>query len=111
MSNNFWNEDEDQKKISDITNIPNKAIDLSDKNSKNGIAQLFLTIIELIRQLMEKQAMRRVENNSLDEEQIEKLGATFMNLKQEIDKLKAYFNLEDNDLDVDLGAIGHLIEN
>jgi hypothetical protein len=54
---------------------------------------------------MEKQAIRRIEHGSLTEGQIEDLGNTFMALKEELKKLKEYFKLEDEDLNIDLGPI------
>lgn len=85
-----------------------KKITLDGEKVRDGLAQLVLTVVELLRELMEKQAIRRIEAGSITDEQTERLGATFMNLKKEIEKLKKYFNVKDEDLNLDLGPIGHL---
>jgi hypothetical protein len=84
---------------------PKNKINLEGEKLRSGLAQLILTVIELLRELMEKQAIRRIEYGSLTEGQIEDLGNTFMALKEELKKLKEYFKLEDEDLNIDLGPI------
>ena len=76
---------------------------------ERGLAGLVLTLVELLRQLMERQALRRMEQGTLDEEQIERLGTTFMRLDQRMDELKAAFGLRDEDLNLDLGPLGRLL--
>jgi uncharacterized protein YjiS (DUF1127 family) len=76
---------------------------------EQGLAQLVLTLIELLRQLMERQALRRMDEGDLTDEQVERLGLTFMRLAQRMDELKATFGLRDEDLNLDLGPIGSLL--
>jgi hypothetical protein len=76
---------------------------------ERGLAQLVLTLIELLRQLMERQALRRMEQGTLDEEQVERLGQTFMKLAERMDELKEEFGLTDADLNLDLGPLGNLL--
>jgi hypothetical protein len=76
---------------------------------EKGLAQLVLTLIELLRQLMERQALRRVEAGSLDDEEIERLGRTFLALSQRMDELKEQFGLSDEDLNLNLGPLGDLM--
>jgi hypothetical protein len=76
---------------------------------EKGLAQLVLTLIELLRQLMERQALRRMDQGSLDDEQVERLGLTFMRLAERMDELKAEFELSDEDLNLDLGPLGSLL--
>lgn len=78
-------------------------------NVERGLAQLVLTLVELLRQLMERQAVRRVENGTLTDEQIERLGVTFMRLEQRMRDLKETFDLDDDDLNLDLGPLGRLL--
>jgi hypothetical protein len=75
----------------------------------HGLAQLVLTIIELLRQLMERQAIRRVEAGGLSEEQVERLGQTLMALERQMAELKEEFGLEDEDLNLNLGPLGNLL--
>jgi CRISPR/Cas system-associated endonuclease Cas1 len=74
-----------------------------------GLAQLVLTLIELLRQLMERQAVRRVEAGQLSDEQVERLGQALIALEQRMDELKATFGLADADLNLDLGPLGRLL--
>jgi hypothetical protein len=74
-----------------------------------GLAQLVLTLIELLRQLMERQAIRRVEAGGLSEEQVERLGQALMALEQRMEELKEEFGLADEDLNLDLGPLGRLL--
>jgi uncharacterized protein YjiS (DUF1127 family) len=76
---------------------------------EKGLAQLVLTIIELLRQLMERQALRRMESDTLSDEEVERLGRTFIALGERMDELKRVFGLEDEDLNLDLGPLGSLL--
>jgi len=81
-------------------------IKMDPENTKHGLAKLALTIIELLRELLERQALRRVEGGSLTAEETERLGTTFMRLAEEMEKLKKDFGLEGEDLNIDLGPLG-----
>lgn len=72
---------------------------------ENGLAKLVLSIIELVRQLLEKQALRRMDSGNLSEEEIERLGMALMKLEAKMDELKRVFGLSDDDLRLDLGPI------
>jgi len=74
-----------------------------------GLAQLVLTLIELLRQLMERQAVRRVEAGGLSDEQVERLGQALMALEERMAELKEEFGLADEDLNLDLGPLGNLL--
>ena len=74
----------------------------------NGLGQLVLTVIKLLHELLERQALRRIDAGSLSEEQIERLGFTMMRQAEEIDRLRKEFGLEEQDLDLDLGPLGRL---
>jgi len=76
---------------------------------EQGLAQLVLTLIELLRQLLERQALRRVEQGNLSDEQVERLGETLMRLEQRMEELKKEFGLEDRDLNLNLGPLGNLL--
>ncbi len=84
-------------------------IEANPQNVEKGLAKLVLTLIELIRQLLEKQAMRRMEAGSLSDEQIENLGMTLMKLEDKMKELQAIFGLEDKDLHINLGPLGDLL--
>jgi hypothetical protein len=72
---------------------------------RNGLAQLILTVIGLLRELMEKQAIRRIEAGHLKEDEIERLGNTFMALKLELQRLQEQFSIEDEESEISLGPL------
>ena len=84
-------------------------INLDPDKAEQGLGQLVLTVIELLRQLVERHAIRRVDGGTLSEEEIEKLGVALMNLEVKMDELKDIFELEDEDLNIDLGPLGNLL--
>jgi hypothetical protein len=84
-------------------------IDVDPEHVERGLAALVLTIVELLRQLMERQALRRVEAGGLDDETIERLGSTLMALEERMEELKEHFGLDDSDLNLDLGPLGRLL--
>jgi hypothetical protein len=86
-----------------------RRINADPEDVERGLAQLVLTIVELLRQLMERQALRRVEAGGLSDEQIERLGQTLMLLSERMDELKRDFGLDDRDLNLDLGPLGRLL--
>ena len=74
-----------------------------------GLGQLVLTLIELVRQLMERQAIRRVEAGGLSDDEIERLGRGLMELEERMDQLKDQFGLTQEDLNLNLGPLGNLL--
>ena len=72
---------------------------------ENGLARLVLSIIELVRRLLEKQALRRMDRGSLSDEEIERLGSALMKLEEKMVEMKAVFGLEDDDLNLQLGPV------
>lgn len=86
-----------------------RRVEADPERLEKGLAQLVLTLIELLRQLMERQALRRIEGGTLSEEEIERLGRTFMALSERMDELKETFGLEDDDLNLNLGPLGDLM--
>ena len=84
-------------------------INIDAQSVEQCLAKLVLTLIEFIRRLLEKQAVRRMEGGDLSPEQIEELGLALMKLEAKLQELKTQFGLEDEDLNLDLGPIGRLI--
>jgi hypothetical protein len=75
---------------------------------ENGLARLVLTVIELLREILEHQAIRRMDGGTLTEEQVERLGLALLKLNERMDELKQTFGLTDEDLNIDLGPLGRL---
>jgi len=97
------------KEPEEVKDTNPERIDIDPKNVEKGLAKLVLTIIELIRKLLEKQAMRRVEGGSLSEEEIERVGETLMKLEKKMEELKEIFGLKDEELNLNLGPLGDLM--
>lgn len=74
-----------------------------------GLARLVLTIIELIKQILEHQAVRRMEGGTLSDDEVERLGLALLHLQERMDELKDVFGLADEDLNIDLGPLGKLL--
>ncbi|GAA1882560.1 gas vesicle protein K [Actinomadura bangladeshensis] len=76
---------------------------------ERDLVKLVLTLVELIRQLMERQALRRAEGGDLTDQQVEDLGLALMRLEEAMTRLKDHFGLDDHDLNLDLGPLGPLL--
>jgi hypothetical protein len=88
--------------------IPQR-LETDPESVERDLFKLVLTIIELVRQLMEKQALRRVDEGDLTDDQVEGLGLGLMHLEQAMDELKARYDLTTADLNIDLGPLGSLL--
>lgn len=77
--------------------------------AERGLAKLVLTLIELVRRLLERQALHRIEAGSLSDDEIERMGQTFMKLASRMEELKAAFGLDGEELNLDLGPLGDLL--
>jgi Gas vesicle protein K len=86
-----------------------RRIDADPDSVQQGLVQLVLTIVELLRQLMERQALHRIDAGGLTDEQIDRLGETFQALELRMEELKEHFGLDAEDLNLDLGPLGRLL--
>lgn len=82
----------------------------ADRESvQRDLARLVLTIVELLRELMERQALRRVDEGDLSDQQVEELGVALMRLEEAMTELRDHFGLSPGDLNLDLGPLGTLL--
>jgi hypothetical protein len=88
--------------------IPDR-INTDPTNVEEGLAKLVLSLVDLLRQLLEKQAVRRIEAGSLTEEQIERMGETFIRLEQKMVEMRTAFGLDEEDLTISLGPLRDLV--
>jgi hypothetical protein len=96
------------RELERVRTVPRR-LDADPENVGRGLAQLVLTLVDLLRQLMERQALRRVDDGSLSDDEIERLGLAFKALAARMEELKAEFGLEDEDLNLHLGPLGDLL--
>lgn len=106
---NIDNADDFIEDANAINNSFKSRLNADPEGVQQGLAKLVLTLIELLRRLMEKQAMRRIENGTLDDAEIEKLGEAFMNLEIKMVELRDAFDLTEEDLNLNLGPLGDLM--
>ncbi|NBE94615.1 gas vesicle protein K [Nonomuraea sp. KC401] len=88
---------------------PRLRIDTDAEAVERDLSRLVLTLVELLRQLVERQSVRRMEQGDLSDEQIEQLGMTLMRLEEAMEELCDRFGLEPSDLNLDLGPLGSLL--
>ena len=93
----------------EIPGALSRRVNADPEHVERGLAQLVLTIVDLLRELMERQALRRMEGGTLDEAEVERLGRAFMRLNERMDELKEEFGLSDEDLNLNLGPLGDLM--
>ncbi len=79
------------------------------ENLQHGLAKLVLTLVQTVTDILEKQAIRRVEAGGLEDDQVEELGRTLMLLDEKMNELRDHFGLEPEDLNIDLGPLGRLL--
>jgi hypothetical protein len=103
------NLDEFVRGLNGLSNALPSRVNADPNNVERGLAKLVLTLIDLLRQLMERQAIRRMEGGSLTDDEVERLGQTFMLLEKRMGELKESFGLKDEDLNLDLGPLGKLL--
>lgn len=85
------------------------SLDLDPDHMEEGLARLVLTLVELIRQLLERQAIRRMDGGSLSEEEVERLGLALLRLQEKLYEMAAAFGLQPEDLNINLGPLGNLL--
>lgn len=83
-------------------------IDVAPDEVERGLAKLVLTLVEFLRQLLERQAVRRMEGGSLSDDEVERVGVALMRLERKVGEMAATFGLRPDELNVDLGPLGRL---
>jgi len=90
-------------------NVLPSRVEANAKNVEEGLAKLVLTLVELIRRLLERQAVRRMEAGSLTDAEVERVGETLMKLEAKMHELEDVFGLCQEDLNLNLGPLGNLM--
>ncbi len=100
--------DEFAQEMEKVDNALPRHLNADPEKMEQGLAKLVLALVDLLRRLLEKQAIRRIEGGSLTDEEIERLGLAFMRMEIKLDELKLAFGLENEDLNLNLGPLGDL---
>lgn len=87
-----------------------RRIEANEENAGKGIAKLVLSLVELVRRLLERQAIRRMDAGALTDEQVERMGQTFLRLSEKLAEIRAAFGLAEEDLDVGICTVGDLTD-
>ena len=85
--------------------VSNQKVNMEGQKLQKGLSKLVLTIVELLRQILERQALRRVESGTLSVEEVERLGLAFIQIKQKITEISKEFGLNDGELDVSITSL------
>lgn len=97
-----------ERELREIARALPERIDADPEHVEQGLAKLVLTLIEVLRKVLEHQAVRRMDGGSLSDEEVERLGLALLRLSERMDELKRLFGLDDEDLEIDLGPLGRL---
>lgn len=91
-----------------VPQLPER-IEAQPEDIEKSVAKLVLTLVELVRQVLEHQAVRRMEGGSLSDEEVERLGLAMLRLQERLEEVKDSFGLSGEDLNIDLGPLGRLL--
>jgi hypothetical protein len=99
-----------KKQLETLADRSLERIDCNPETIEQGLAKLVLGLVEMLRRLLERQAVRRMEGGSLTEQQIEEMGQALMKLEEKVVEIAAHFGLKKEDLNLDLGPVGNLLD-
>lgn len=98
-----------RRELQQIRGALPERINIDPEGIEQGLAQLVLTLIEFLRQVLERQAVRRMEGGTLSDEEVERVGLALMKLEEKIHELADQFGLRPSDLNINLGPLGDLV--
>jgi hypothetical protein len=101
--------DHERRPVREDDRSPRRRISADPESVEKGLVSLVLTLVELLRQLMERQALRRVDQGDLNDDQVERIGQTLTALEERMTELREHFGLRPEDLNIDLGPLGTLL--
>ena len=99
-----------RRQMESLGRQPVERVDCSQETIEQGLAKLVLGLIELLRQLLERQAIRRMEGGTLTDQQVEEMGLALMKLEEKVKEIAEQFGLKPEDLNLALGPLGNLLE-
>jgi hypothetical protein len=101
--------DELRREVERLRGILPERVDVDPEGVDNGLANLVLALVEFLRQLLEKQAVRRMEGGTLTDEEVERMGLALMRLEQKVHEMARAFGIDPSELNLGLGPLGRLL--
>jgi hypothetical protein len=98
-----------RRELEQLRGVLPDRVDVDPERVEAGLAKLVLALVEFLRQLLERQAVRRMEAGSLTDDEVERVGLALMRLEEKVRELAAQFNLSPDELNLDLGPLGQLL--
>jgi len=98
-----------RRELERVRGILPERVDVDPEGVEQGLAKLVLTLVEFLRQLLERQAIRRMDGGTLTDDEIERVGLALMRLEAKIREMAGAFGLDPDDLNIGLGPIGKLL--
>ena len=98
-----------RRELERVRGILPERVNVDPEGLEQGLAKLVLTLVEFLRQLLERQAIRRMDGGTLTDEEIERVGLALMRLEEKVGELAGAFGLDPEDLNLGLGPIGKLL--
>jgi hypothetical protein len=98
-----------RRELERVRGVLPERVDVDPEGVEQGLAKLVLTLVEFLRQLLERQAIRRMDGGTLTDDEIERVGIALMRLEGKVRELAVAFGLDPDDLNLGLGPIGKLL--
>ena len=98
-----------RREVERLRGILPERVDVDPDSVEHGLAKLVLTLVEFLRQLLERQAVRRMEGGTLTDEEVERMGLALMRLEQKVHEMAQAFGLDPSELNIGLGPLGRLV--
>ena len=101
--------DDLRREVERLRGILPDRVDVDPDAIENGLAKLVLTLVEFLRQLLERQAVRRMEGGSLSDEEVERMGVALMRLEEKVHEMARTFGIDPTELNLEVGPLGRLV--
>ena len=101
--------DDLRREVERLRGILPDRVDVDPDAIENGLAKLVLTLVEFLRQLLERQAVRRMEGGTLSDEEVERMGVALMRLEEKVHEMARTFGIDPTELNLEVGPLGRLI--
>ena len=101
--------DDLRREVERLRGILPERVDVDPDDVERGLAKLVLALVEFLRRLLERQAVRRMEGGSLTDDEVERMGLALMRLEQKVHEMARAFGLDPAELNLGLGPLGKLL--